>query len=77
MRQRGNKREEILEYIKQYIQDHGYSPTIREIGDGVGISSTSGVHIYLKQMLDEGMIESDHECSPRAIRIPGYKFVKE
>lgn len=34
-------RERILEYIKQYIQEHCYPPTIREIAEGVGLKSSA------------------------------------
>lgn len=73
-----NKNEEILQAIISYIQKHGYSPTTREIGDAVGLSSPSSVHLHLKQMLERGMLETDAGfSSPRAIRVPGYKFTKE
>ena len=71
-------RKAILKYIINYIQKHGYPPTVREIGDGVGLKSTSTVQNHLTIMLDEGMIERDGKISsPRAIRVPGYRFVKE
>ncbi len=71
-------RQKILEMIIQYIECHGYAPTIREIGNGVGLSSTSSVMNHITKMLDSGMLETDVEVSgsPRAIRVPGYKFVK-
>lgn len=77
------KRQEILDFIISYITLHGYSPSVREIGAGVGLKSTSSVHRHILKMLDDGMIESDVDSliggtgSPRAIRVPGYKFVKE
>lgn len=77
------KREEILDFIISYITLHGYSPSVREIGAGVGLTSTSTVHRHILRMLDDGMIETDCYSdidglgSPRAIRVPGYKFVKE
>ena len=68
--------EKILRFIIGYIQEHGYSPTIREIGDGVGLKSTSSVVHHLNCMLKCGMIETDAGFgSPRAIRLPGYQFV--
>lgn len=71
-------RQTIFKFIVDYIQEHGYSPTVREIAEGAGLKSTSTVHSHLERMLDEGMIESDAGIgSPRAIRVPGYKFVKE
>jgi SOS-response transcriptional repressor LexA len=77
------KRQEILDFIISYITLHGYPPSIREIGKGVGLKSTSTVHRHILKMLDDGMIETDVDSliggtgSPRAIRVPNYKFVKE
>lgn len=72
-------RQRILEMIIDYIECHGYPPTIREIGDGVGLKSTSSVVSHITKMLDSGMLETDAEMpgTPRALRVPGYKFVKE
>ncbi len=70
-------RKRILEFIISYIKEHGYSPTVREIGAGVYLGSTSTVHEHLKIMLNEGIIESDAGLGcPRAIRVPGMKFVE-
>lgn len=72
------KRLQILDVIIAYIDESGYPPTVREIGERVGLKSTSSVQNHLIRMLDEGMIETDEKiCSARAIRVPGYKFVKE
>lgn len=68
-------REEIKEFIVQYIKDHGYSPTFQEIGDAIGLSSKSSVSAHIKKMIEKGMIEKDTESgTPRALRIPGYHF---
>ncbi|MFG6325589.1 MAG: hypothetical protein K1W00_01935 [Lachnospiraceae bacterium] len=71
------KREEILVSIVGYIRRYGYPPTVREIGELVGLKSSSTVQTHLTKMLDEGIIETDAEGCSRAIRVPGYKFVKE
>ena len=72
-------REEVLQAMINYIQQHGYPPTFSEIGDMVGFKSNSSVKNHIDIMLDKGMIETDTDRTgkPRAIRIPGYKFVKE
>ncbi len=71
-------REKILQAIISYINQHGYSPSVREIGDMVGLKSTSSVQAHLTRMFTDGMIESDAGLGfPRVIRVPGYKFVKE
>lgn len=69
-------RKKIYDFIVSYMQEHGYSPTVREIGDGVGLKSTNTVWNHLRKMFDSGMIETDAECAPRAIRVPGYKFMR-
>lgn len=73
-----NIRARILDAIIEYIKKHGYSPSVREIGEMVNLKSSSTVHAHLKIMLDSGIIETDSEFStPRAIRVPGYEFVKK
>lgn len=71
-------RQQIYDFVIQYITDHGYPPSLREIGDGVGLSSSSSVHSHLAKMFADGTLETDGGLDrPRAIRVPGYKFVKE
>ncbi len=71
-------KKQILDYITDYLSEHGYSPTTREIGDGVGLNSTSTVNNHVRKMLESGMLETDTEgCSPRALRVPGMKFVRK
>lgn len=69
-------RQDILEYIKQYIRQHSYPPSRREIGDGVGLKSTASVQSHINRMLSEGILETDVEAgSPRALRVPGMRIV--
>lgn len=71
-------RERILAMIKDYIMEHGYPPTVREIGRAVGLNSTSTVHHYLREMIADGMLETDAGTgSPRALRVPRMKMVDE
>ncbi len=46
----------ILEFIEQMITEHGHSPTIREIGEQFGISSTNGVRAHLEALIKKGFI---------------------
>lgn len=63
--------EKIYEFVVGYILDHKYPPSIREIGVGVGLKSTSSVHHHLSQMYELGILETDTGFnSPRAIRVP-------
>lgn len=64
-------RDDIIDFIVWYIGKHGYSPTVREIGQGVGLRSPSSVHAHLVKLQNDGRIETDAGFnSPRAIRIP-------
>ena len=44
------RQEEILNYIKEYIANHGYPPTVREIGADLGVSSPATIHAHLKNL---------------------------
>ena len=71
-------RKKILSEIKRYIQVHGYSPSFREIGEAVGLKSTSSVESHIKKMLKSGVIETDAGAGmSRAIRVPGMAFVEQ
>lgn len=72
------KREQIMEFIIGYFKEKGYAPTIREIGDGVGLKSTSSVDAHLRILVGEGKLETDEgKFRPRAFRVVGYEFVKK
>lgn len=60
----------ILAFIRQYLADHNYPPTIREIGRTVGIPSTSVVKYNLERLQDKGYIERSEEVS-RGLRLKG------
>lgn len=69
--------EKIYEFVVEYILDHKYPPSIREIGVGVGLKSTSSVHHHVSQMLKRGIFETDAGGnSPRAIRVPGLVIMR-
>lgn len=79
IKEQGEKvRDAIVKAIITYIEEHQYPPTVREIGEMVGLKSTSSVQAHLTKLIEEGRVETDAGIgSPRSIRIPGYKFVKE
>lgn len=61
------KAEQILEFIREFCASHGFGPTIREIGRGVGLQSTSTVAGYLNRMTRDGLITSI-PGTPRSIQ---------
>ncbi|MCR4442372.1 MAG: transcriptional repressor LexA [Peptococcaceae bacterium] len=58
----------ILEFIKKEIKTKGYPPAVREIGEAVGLNSSSTVHNHLNQLESKGYIKRD-PTKPRAIEI--------
>lgn len=58
----------ILQYIQQHTENHGYPPTVREIGEAVDLSSSSTVHAHLKALEERGYIKRDAVLT-RAIKI--------
>lgn len=58
----------ILEFIKKEIREKGYPPAVREIGEAVGLLSSSTVHSHLQALEDKGYIRRD-SSKPRAIEI--------
>jgi repressor LexA len=62
------KRLEILEYISQCLRDRGYPPSVREIGEAVGLASSATVHSHLAVLQREGYLERD-PTKPRAIQV--------
>lgn len=66
------KKEEIYNYIKTYIAEHGYAPSYREIGTAVGLKSTSSVFSHMQNLFAEGILRTEaEEGTPRAFRIAG------
>jgi repressor LexA len=61
-----NRQQQVLEYITETVNDRGYPPSVREIGDAVGLSSPSSVHSQLSALVEMGMITRD-PSKPRAI----------
>ncbi len=64
------KREEILEFLRQFTQENGYAPSVREICAAVGLQSTATVHYHLNALRDAGLISMD-EMKKRTISLPG------
>ena len=69
-RKLSERQKNILKYIQSYVDERGYPPSIREIGDRVGISSTSVVDYNLKVLERDGYIRRDREVS-RGLELVG------
>ncbi len=53
-----NKAQLIVDYVNQFIQENGYSPSVREIGAAVGLRSTASVSYHLQALQDKGLLAS-------------------
>jgi repressor LexA len=58
----------ILDYVRGFVDEHGYPPTVREIGESVGLRSPSTVHAHLAQLERAGHLRRD-PTKPRAIEL--------
>ena len=62
------KRREILEFIAAQLRERGYPPSVREIGEAVGLTSSSTVHTHLTTLQKQGYLRRD-PTKPRAIEV--------
>lgn len=63
-----DRQKDIFQYIKRSVSDKGYPPSVREIGNAVGLQSSSTVHGHLAKLETKGYIRRD-PTKPRAIEI--------
>jgi repressor LexA len=64
------RQQRIVEYIRRTVQERGYPPTVREIGEAVGLTSSSSVHAQLANLQRKGLLRKD-PARPRAIEVAG------
>jgi repressor LexA len=63
-----SRQHEILEFVNRHVDAHGYPPTVREIGQAVGLTSPSTVHAHLARLESAGLIRRDR-TKPRALEV--------
>jgi repressor LexA len=64
------RQQEIWNYLVEYVDAHGYPPTVREIGEHVGLASPSTVHAHLANLERAGLLRRD-PTKPRALELVG------
>jgi repressor LexA len=62
------RQREIFEYVKRHGEEHGYPPTVRDIGKAIGLTSSSTVHAHLANLEKLGLLRRD-PTKPRAIEV--------
>ena len=64
------RQQQIWDYLVEYVDGHGYPPTVREIGERVGLASPSTVHAHLANLERAGLLRRD-PTKPRALELIG------
>jgi repressor LexA len=64
------RQQEIWDFLVDYVDAHGYPPTVREIGEAVGLASPSTVHAHLANLERAGLLKRD-PTKPRAVELVG------
>jgi repressor LexA len=64
------RQQEIWDFLVDYVDRHGYPPTVREIGESVGLASPSTVHAHLANLERAGLLKRD-PTKPRALELVG------
>jgi repressor LexA len=62
------RQQEIFDFVKRYAGEHGYPPTVRDIGKAIGLTSSSTVHAHLANLEKLGVLRRD-PTKPRAIEV--------
>jgi repressor LexA len=62
------RQQEIFDFVKRYVGEHGYPPTVRDIGKAIGLTSSSTVHAHLANLEKLGLLRRD-PTKPRAIEV--------
>jgi len=66
------RQQEIWQFLVEYTDGHGYPPTVREIGEAVGLASPSTVHAHLANLERAGLLKRD-PTKPRALDLIGHR----
>jgi repressor LexA len=66
------RQQEIWQFLVDYVDRHGYPPTVREIGEAVGLASPSTVHAHLANIERAGLLKRD-PTKPRALDLIGHR----
>ena len=62
------RQQEIFDFVKRYGGEHGYPPTVRDIGKAIGLTSSSTVHAHLGNLERLGLLRRD-PTKPRAMEV--------
>ena len=68
-----NKAQLIMDYVNEFIQENGYSPSVREIGAAVGLRSTASVSYHLQALQAKGLLQSPGQKGRKRALVTGVR----
>ena len=69
-----NKAQEIMDYVNQFVQENGYSPSVREIGEAVGLRSTASVSYHLQALQEKGLLQAPGAKGRKRALVTGARY---
>jgi repressor LexA len=57
------RQKQVYDFLAQFVEEHGYSPSFEEIGDGLGLSSLATVHKHISNLEEKGLLKRDYNRS--------------
>ena len=57
------RQKQVYDFLAQFVEEHGYSPSFEEIGDGLGLSSLATVHKHVSNLEQKGLLKRDYNRS--------------
>src|SRR5499427_11066134 len=57
------RQKEVYDFLAQFVEKHGYSPSFEEIGEGLGLSSLATVHKHISNLEEKGLLKRDYNRS--------------
>ena len=74
MHRTSNKAQMIMDYVNQFVQENGYSPSVREIGEAVGLRSTASVSYHLQALQEKGLLQAPGAKGRKRALVTGARF---
>ena len=57
------RQKQVYDFLAQFVEEHGYSPSFEEIGEGLGLSSLATVHKHVSNLEEKGLLKRDYNRS--------------
>jgi repressor LexA len=57
------RQKQVYDFLARFVEEHGYSPSFEEIGEGLGLSSLATVHKHISNLEQKGLLKRDYNCS--------------